>query len=155
MKLILALLLSCLTVSAAQSVTLAWNANSETNLLGYRLYVGNSSGVYLNSYKVDVPTTQFTVTNLSPATTYFFAVTAFTDELESEKSNEVSWRSAPVPPAKPGGLRISTSLQALNQESNRWTNVWTLNTQIENGSALYRRLVLTASEPPVVPTQIP
>jgi len=66
-----------LTALAGQSVTLAWNANSETNLSGYRLYYGTSS----RGYQTNGTTTNttFTVTNLVNGTTYYFAVTAFTN----------------------------------------------------------------------------
>src|SRR5215212_8548988 len=62
---------------AAQSVTLAWNANSETNLAGYRLYYGTGTRAYATNVTVDNLSTTATVSNLLENVTYYFAVTAF------------------------------------------------------------------------------
>ena len=80
-------------VSSINKVTLTWAPNKESDLAGYRIYVGTSSGTY------DFPGSPFTidkiatyiVTNLQQKTTYFFAVSAY--DLagnESPLSNEVS-----------------------------------------------------------------
>jgi hypothetical protein len=112
---------------AAPSVTLAWNANSETNLAGYRLYWGPAARTYGQNQTVPVPTTIATVTNLVPTKTYFFAVTAYTtDGLESDYSDEVSYTVPPPRPVAPRDLRIVTSLQASQSPSGPWTNLWTM-----------------------------
>jgi len=73
----------------ASDVTLAWDANTETNLAGYKLYYGTASGVYGAPIVIGTQTT-YTVTGLAPGT-YYFAVTAYnTEGLESGFSNEVS-----------------------------------------------------------------
>lgn len=78
---------------AGQSVTLAWNANTETNLAGYRLYYGTATRSYSGIVPVSAPQTRATVTNLQAGGTYYFAVTAYTrDGLESDYSDEVSYR---------------------------------------------------------------
>ena len=60
---------------AAQSVTLAWDANSEPNIAGYKLHYGTTKGE--PSQSVDVGnTTTATASNLNDETTYFFKVTA-------------------------------------------------------------------------------
>jgi hypothetical protein len=74
------------------TATISWNANTERDLAGYRVYVGTRSGVYSFTGPFEVTSgTSFTVTNLPIGTTYFFAVSAF-DKAgnESAKSNEVS-----------------------------------------------------------------
>jgi len=60
-----------------------------TNLAGFKVYFGRSSGSYTNT--VDIGnSTSYTVTNLSPGS-YYFAVTAYdTTGLESGYSNEAS-----------------------------------------------------------------
>lgn len=83
---------------AAGIVTLGWNANTEPNLAGYRIYVGTSSGVYnLATSKYTSPVnvglvTTYTFTELTGPTTYYFAITAF-DSVggESAFSSEISW----------------------------------------------------------------
>jgi hypothetical protein len=77
------------TVSNPQ-VKLAWNANTETDLAGYTVYVGEASGVYSTIFEVGNITT-FTVPSLLPAHLYYFAVTASNQSgNESAFSNEVS-----------------------------------------------------------------
>jgi hypothetical protein len=73
----------------AADITLAWDANTETDLAGYRLYYGTSSRSYGSPISVGTTTT-YTMQNLSPGT-YFFTVTAYnTSGAESGYSNEVS-----------------------------------------------------------------
>lgn len=75
------------------SVILSWDANTETNLAGYRLYVGTASRQYSVATNDVGNVTQTTVSNLSAGTSYYFAVTAYnSDGLESDYSNEVNWR---------------------------------------------------------------
>ena len=71
------------------NVVLVWDANTESDLAGYKVYYGTSSGTYGSAIDVGKVTT-YTVANLGPGT-YFFAVTAHnTAGLESGYSNEVS-----------------------------------------------------------------
>jgi chitodextrinase len=83
-------LLSLPPAFAAGTVSLAWDANTESDLAGYRVYMGTSSGNYgipTNVGKV----TQHTKTNLQSNTTYFFGVTAYDQSgNEGSPSNEVS-----------------------------------------------------------------
>jgi hypothetical protein len=74
----------------AASVRLAWNANTESDLAGYRIYYGVSSREYTNRVEVGNVTTT-TVSNLPSGATYYFAATAYnTAGLESDFSNEAS-----------------------------------------------------------------
>ena len=78
--------------SRTASATVTWNANTEADLAGYRVYVGTTSGTYNFAGPFEITNgTSFTVPNLPVGTTYFFAVTAF-DKAgnESTKSGEVS-----------------------------------------------------------------
>lgn len=82
-----------ITESAYKSVSLEWDANSETNLAGYKIHFGLESRNYSKTYDVK-NVTSYTVTGLSPGIVYYFAATAYdTDNNESEYSNEVTWQS--------------------------------------------------------------
>jgi len=77
------------TVVASGQVTLMWDPNSESDLVGYRIYYGIVSRSYDNA--IDVGNTETCiVTGLIPGATYYFAATAYnTSELESDYSNEI------------------------------------------------------------------
>jgi len=76
-------------LQAAQSVTLAWNA--ENSVAGYRLHYGTASGTYTQTTDVGNVTTA-TVSSLTPGLTYYFMVTAYNVAgLESLPSNQVSF----------------------------------------------------------------
>jgi fibronectin type 3 domain-containing protein len=88
-----ALVLICgltVTGSYAQSVTLAWDTNTEPDLAGYIVYYGTTSRNYPNSVDVGLVNSH-EVTDLMAGQTYYFAVTAYdTSGNESEVSNEAS-----------------------------------------------------------------
>jgi hypothetical protein len=66
-----------------------WAANAETDLAGYKLYVGTTSGVY--SRIVDVGKVTSYVISLPKGVTYFFALTAYDNAgNESGRSAELS-----------------------------------------------------------------
>ncbi|MFQ5650481.1 MAG: Ig-like domain-containing protein [bacterium] len=77
-------------VAMAVTVTVSWDANTESDLAGYNIYIGESSGNYTGV--VDVGNvTEFTWNNLQDGKTYFFAVTAYDfSGNESDFSAEVS-----------------------------------------------------------------
>ena len=87
--------LSFLKAEAAQ-VSLTWNAPATftdgtpvTGLDGYKLYVGNASGVYQQGIDVGNQTS-YALSDLSDGATYYFAVTAYgTDGMESAYSHEL------------------------------------------------------------------
>jgi hypothetical protein len=75
----------------AGQVVLAWDANTEPDVTGYKVYSGTTSGTYGTPVDVGNVLTR-TVTGLTDGQTYFFAVTAY-DSFgnESGYSNEVSY----------------------------------------------------------------
>ena len=77
-------------IGHSANVSLAWNANSEPNIAGYKVYYGTTSHVY--DWVLDVgKVTTFTVTGLTAGLTYYFVVTTYdTSNLESAYSNQVS-----------------------------------------------------------------
>ena len=74
----------------AAEVNLAWDANTEPDVAGYRVYYGLGSRNY--DHILDVgSSTSCVVTGLEQGRTYFFAATAVnTANIESDFSNEVS-----------------------------------------------------------------
>ena len=81
------------TPPAPNSAILTWRPNRESDLAGYKIYVGTSSGTYNfpgSPFRVDKVAT-YTVTNLQQKTTYFFAISAYDIAgNESPLSNEAS-----------------------------------------------------------------
>ncbi len=100
------------STSYAAEATLQWDANTEIDLGGYKVYYDVDSGApYANSIVVpvqDLPDSnnpEFVVPDLDDTLTYYFVVTAYDTEapsLESDYSNEVSllFRTN-GPPGKP------------------------------------------------------
>lgn len=99
-----------ITSANAAEVTLAWNANSESNLAGYKLYYKTDTGgapyngtglnegdspIIINLEDLtDTASPEFPLTGLDKGELYFFALTAFdTDGLESDYSEEVSYET--------------------------------------------------------------
>jgi len=76
--------------SYGASINLAWDANTEGDLGGYKIYYGTSSGNYgepFNAGKI----TEYELSGLTGGTRYYIAITAYdTSENESNKSEEVS-----------------------------------------------------------------
>ncbi len=75
--------------TATGTVTVIWNANTEADLQGYRVYVGTSSGARTQAFDVgNVTSTRLT---LPLGSTYFFVVTAYDKSgNESSPSGELS-----------------------------------------------------------------
>jgi hypothetical protein len=84
------LLLFALCCKADQSVTLAWDPNTDPEVTGAIMYYGNASRNY--PYHTNLGNvTRATVNGLQAGLTYYFAVTATNSAgLESDYSNEVS-----------------------------------------------------------------
>jgi hypothetical protein len=87
-------ILSCpLGKALAADITLAWDHNSEPDLAGYKLYLGNSPRNYPQVIDLGL-TTQFTITDLIDGVVYFFTLTAYNQKgFESSFSNEVRYPS--------------------------------------------------------------
>jgi hypothetical protein len=83
------LLLALAGQARAEHVSLAWDANTEPDLGGYKLYYGTASQAYSQVINVG-KNTQVTVSNLSQGVTYFFVVSAYNLQgAESDYSNEI------------------------------------------------------------------
>ncbi len=79
-----------ITARAGQTIALAWPPNAETNIVGYRLFVGTESGNYDTVVDVVAPETSATVTNLQRGYTYYFSLIALADDgQQSDYSVEI------------------------------------------------------------------
>lgn len=89
---------------SAWCATFSWNANSESNIAGYKVYYGTASGNYSQSADVG-KVTQATISTLTPGSIYYAAVAAYnTSGKEGAKSSEVSFTASgtsTTPSAKP------------------------------------------------------
>ncbi len=105
------LIIVALTASARGqgSVTLAWDSSPDSAIAGYRLYEGATNGVYTNV--VDLGNaTSVKASNLVYGVTYYFAVTAYSNNgQESDFSGEISYR-VPWPTDRPPVLRLASQL---------------------------------------------
>ena len=139
--LVMALFVPVGTGHSAQ-VSLAWDANTEPNLAGYKIYYGTASHNYgwvLNVGKV----TTYTVTGLTDGLTYYFAATAYnTSNLESAYSGEVSQGSCTYsisPPTQGFTASAGTGTVSVSTQSTcPWTAVsgasWMTITSGSNGT---------------------
>jgi len=86
------------SLAFAETATVSWDANTESDLAGYKIYYGTSSGNY--DFGINVGNkTEFIVDLILP-TTYFFVVTAYDfSGNESIFSEEVSFvpEKPPIP----------------------------------------------------------
>jgi len=97
-------------------VILTWNANVETNIVGYKLYYGPVSsgtppgaGRYANVLNVG-NVTMYMVSNLVQGITYGFAVTAYNNlGKESDLSPEVTYVKPPTEPLKVTSFKMIQS----------------------------------------------
>ena len=134
--LLVALLLSVWV--RAEQVTLAWDANTEADLAGYKVHYGTASGSYTTSLDAHKVTTAV-VTGLAAGQTYYFVVTAYNAaNNESGYSNQVSYsipapNGAPATPASPTGasaalvnasIAFSTSTTDPNGDSLEYRYDW-------------------------------
>ena len=88
-------------------VTLAWDANPEPDIAGYRMHFGTVAGTYPNM--VDVGNLVESPLQLPAGGTYYAVVTAYnTAGLESLPSNEVVFST--TAPGAPTGLKIKVTV---------------------------------------------
>ncbi|MEA2100953.1 MAG: PKD domain-containing protein [Thermodesulfobacteriota bacterium] len=92
----------------AAAVIVSWDANTEEDLAGYRVYCGNESGEYTSNINVGM-VTDHEISGLGSGERYYFAVTAYdTSANESGYSEEISVY-IPVPDTTPpsGSITIN------------------------------------------------
>ena len=79
-----------LASAQAQPVTIAWDANTEPGVVGYRVYVCTAPSAYSQVFNPG-NVTQFTFQNGTAGRRYYFAVSAYAaGTLEGPRSMEIS-----------------------------------------------------------------
>ena len=104
------LLLFSVDVLSQTSVTFEWDANTEPDLAGYRIYQSAASGQYVygsGNEIADIPAGTLEATILIQDGTWYFVATAYDSEgNESGPSNEVTDTFDSTPPGCPANFRI-------------------------------------------------
>lgn len=73
----------------AAVLSLNWNSNTESDLAGYRVYYGNTSGIYTSSEDAG-NVTSYEISNVTNGKTYYISLRAYdTSGNESASSQEV------------------------------------------------------------------
>ena len=127
-----AVLLSSQSIFAGD-VSLAWDPNTEPELVGYKLCYGTSSGQYSTQLDVGNVTT-YTVASVS-AGTYYFAVKAYgIGGLESAFSNEVSTTVSSTGDTTPPTISgVTSSGVTTSGATINWTTNEASDTQVDYG----------------------
>ncbi len=100
----------------AASLQVSWNANSEADLAGYKLYYGTQANTYGQPVDVGNATT-YTINSVQSGSTYYVAVSAYdTTRNESTKSTEQN-AYIPVPDTTPPTGSVSINAGAARTTS--------------------------------------
>jgi len=105
------------TLSATETtVTVDWTGDSDAD--NYFVYWGTSSGNLDNRVTVDDSVTEYTITELEPATTYYVAVSSNDNSVESDQSDVKSITTTEDTgiPSTPTGFSI-TSIDDIGENS--------------------------------------
>jgi len=114
--------------NAASDVTFQWDANTEADLEGYRLYQSNQSGVYNfgpGNEVANIPagTESVTLNGVLDGTWYWVLTAYDTNENESGPSNEVTASLDTEPPAPPEHFLITLIKKIIAWIINLFKNV--------------------------------
>ena len=114
-----------------QSVNLAWDASPSSDVVGYLVEYGTSSGNYTNVQDVGNTTTA-TVSNLAAGTTYYFVAIDYNNTgIDSGPSNEVTFTTTLNPNPQIGtNVMAPVDFNGAANEDLLWRNVQTGDTWI-------------------------
>jgi hypothetical protein len=131
MKTLLFLLALCFPAFGEDvATTLAWDANPEPDVIGYRLYVGFAHGIYGTS--LDVRATEKTITYPAGSLLYVAVTAVNATGQESPKSEELVFQNNTAggytTPSAPATIRIKQQVKVTIQNSidlQHWQDVST------------------------------
>ena len=113
---LIGLFLATIVAWGAIDIKFAWDANTEEDLAGYRLYQSNVSGLYTFGQEgayIDIAKdlTEYTLMNFSESSRQYWVLTAYDDKgNESGPSNEVSYLLDSNAPMIPQDFVIFTDM---------------------------------------------
>lgn len=107
-----------LASSSASAVTLTWDANAGTNVAGYKLYCGASSGCYTNAIDFG-PSRTNTVSTVAGMTNYFVVTAYDSNGIESDFSAELAYVPG-LPQA------VTVRFDRADSVAGPWTNLQTI-----------------------------
>jgi len=130
-----AALLMSLPAMGQVNVQVTWDANSEPDLAGYRIWWGTQPDVYPNSMDVEPATATLDVINgLSEGTTYYIAVTAY--DLALNESAKSLWTSITPDISPPTFSNISAGSITENTATITWNTNEPATSQVEYGETI-------------------
>jgi hypothetical protein len=122
---------------ALRRITLAWDPSPDTNVTGYRLYYGPTSGTYTNS--VTTVSNQVTVVLTNTRSAFFAATATNAAGMESDYSNEVQWTVATNAPR----TNVVVAIQRSGSAAGPWQTITQFTNDITspaNNGAMFWRL---------------
>lgn len=133
----------------AFDVNLEWQANTDKDLAGYKLYSGNKSREYIISIDVgDIP--NFTITGLLERTTTYFSVKSYdTSGKESLFSDEIVKVIGNFPPEVPlnfMGRNNDDDIEVLTWDANQESDLAGYKLYIGTNSGIYNKPIILSSE---------
>jgi hypothetical protein len=155
------LLILCMVmanVSDAQnaSVNLAWDPSPDTNVGGYNVYYGPSTGNYTNLVNTG-DATNVTISGLLTGSTYYFVATAFDAAgLESDPSNEVNYTPGVTNTNQVNAAPTLDSIADVTIAEDAATQSLTLTGITSGASNEVQTLTVTAtsSDPTIIPNPV-
>lgn len=119
-------LLTFPAASIAAEVNLSWLPNSESQLDGYVIHYGSTSGNYTESIDVGNPSTVngeviSSVAGLNEGDTYYFALTAYDNNgTHSPLSDELMWTAPIEPQPSPDPVAIIDNGDSESSQTGTW-----------------------------------
>src|SRR5207245_9404054 len=106
------------TVARARQIILSWSNNDATST-GSKIYRSTDGINYTWAYTTSQGVGSYSITGLSPSTTYYFKVAAYNSVGNSAYSNTMSATTMAVPPAP---SNLAGTVASSSQINLTWTN---------------------------------